>query len=217
MLNVKTILGKILETLNKEEMVGQLRLDGEEKDVIKDLFLLTVKPEMAVLNVSEDKLTDLQHPTSPMKHRGSFPQLRGGGTLGIDEKDVIVLSAKLESELGSLSEKDQKLYLKELGIKGSAVERLIKRAYKKLGLISFFTTTGGREVRSWSIKKGIPVIEAAGIIHSDFRDKFIKAKVIDWKEFVKLGGWTKAKEAGKIRFEGKDYKIKEGEVVEIAI
>ena len=199
---LKIIVDRIYKRLSNGEMLNKLNFSEEEKDLIRDLFLLTVKPEIAALNVGEDKLSKGEFDIS-------LPDISTG--------DVIVLSAKLESELGSLSEEDQRLYLKELGIKGSALERLVKRAYKKLGLISFFTTTGGHEVRSWSIKKGTPAIEAAGIIHSDFRDKFIKTKVIDWKNFVKFGGWTKAKEAGKIRFEGKDYKIKEGEVVEIAI
>jgi len=226
----KIVLEKIGATLNKGGMLNKLDFSEEEENLIRDLFLLTIKPEIFVLNVDEDKLGKInegdsiflfQHPTSPMQHQGSSPHLRGGrigeDKIEIKKEDIVVLSAKLESELGSLSEKDQQLYLKELGAKESVLEKLVKRAYKKLGLISFFTTTGGHEVRAWTIKKGSSAIEAAGIIHSDFAERFIKAKVITTDDFIKAGGWTKAKELGKIRFEGRDYKIKEGEVVEFVI
>lgn len=217
------IIDKLIKVLNEGKLLHRTDLCREECEVLSELFLLTLKPEMVVLNVSEDRLANssIQHPSSPMLHRGSSPHLRGGGTqndkIGIDKEDIIVLSAKLESELGSLSDEDQRLYLKELGVEGSALERFVKRAYEKLDLISFFTTTGGKEIRSWSIKRGTPAIEAAKVIHSDFAEKFIKAKVIFWEDFVKFTGWTNAKEAGKVRFEGKDYQVREGEVVEFVI
>lgn len=98
---------------------------------------------------------------------------------------------------------------------GKGVDKLIKESYKLLGLITFYTIKGGKEVRAWAIKKGSSAIEAAGIVHTDMSKGFIKAEVIDWEELVALGSWLKAKKAGKIRVEGKDYRVQDGEVLEI--
>ena len=99
----------------------------------------------------------------------------------------------------------------------SGLERLIQKAYESLGLISFLTTTGGKEVKAWTIKKGSKALEAAGEIHTDFAEKFIKAEVVTYDDFVKLGGWKGAREHGKARLEGKEYIVKDGDVIEFKI
>lgn len=146
------------------------------------LQLLAEKPEIKVLNVDEDKIKD--------------------------REGYIVLSAKLESELGD--------EIKDLGIAESGLEKLIKKAYEILNLQSFLTA-GEIEARAWTIKKGTKAPQAAGVIHTDFEKHFIKADVINWQEFVNLGGWAKAREVGKVRMEGRDYVMQEGDVVEFKV
>lgn len=142
-------------------------------------------------------------------------------------KPVIALSAKMEAELAVLSESEQKEYLNQYGLKEAGLDRLAKLAYQTLNLISFLTagekssfakaSEGRREVRAWTIKKGMTAREAAGVIHSDFAKNFIKADIISYNDFVKYEGWIKAKEQGKVRSEGADYKMREGEVVEFKV
>lgn len=155
---------------------------GKEKIVSEDLPLFSKKPEIKVLNVDEDKI--------------------------VDRDGFIVLSAKLESELGD--------EIKDLGIAESGLEKLIKKAYEILGLQSFLTA-GEKEVRAWTIKNGSTALTASGVIHTDFMTHFIKVDVINWQDFVALGGWTKAREAGKVRLEGRDYIMQEGDVVEFKV
>ncbi|MFZ5366189.1 MAG: redox-regulated ATPase YchF [Patescibacteria group bacterium] len=126
----------------------------------------------------------------------------------------IIICAKLEMELAELEPSERKEYLSELGIKESGLEKLIKEAYKILGFLSFYTIKGGKEVRSWSLKSGSTALEAAGVVHTDFAQNFIKAEVISFDELVKAGSWNKAGELGKIRLEGKDYVVQDGDVIE---
>jgi len=128
---------------------------------------------------------------------------------------VIAISAKVESELTSLSESDQKTYLVSLGVKESGLERLITKAFETLGLITFLTA-GVKEVRAWTVPKNSRAQDAAGVIHTDFVKNFIKADVVDYKDFISLG-WKRAREEGKVRSEGKDYILQDGEVVEFKI
>lgn len=168
---------------------------------------LTEKPEIVVLNVSEGNYND-----SDIKRITSeYAQI-----LELDEKNIIVISAKIEEELASLSDDEQKEYLKELGVNTSGLERLIQKAYEKLGLISFLTA-GEKEVKAWTIKNGSNAVEAAGEIHTDFMQKFIKAEVVNYDDFVENNGWKGAREKGKARLEGKDYIMQNGDVVEFKI
>lgn len=179
----KEVLAKrIAEGLQKAIPVRSMSFTDEEMLVVKQMNLLTGKPVIKVLNVDEDKL--------------------------VNNLEFIVLSAKLESELGD--------EIKDLGISQSGLEQLIKRAYEILGLQSFLTA-GEIEARAWTIKKGTKAPQAAGVIHADFEKHFIKADVIYWEDFVKLGGWAKAREAGKVRMEGKEYIMAEGDVVEFKV
>ena len=181
---------------------------------------LTDKEEIIVLNVSEGSYND----ENIEKVTDEYSKL-----LDVSTNKIIVVSAKIESELASLNIDEQKEYLKELGVEKSGLERLIQKAYDKLGLISFLTA-GEKEVRAWTIKDGANAVEAAGEIHTDFMKKFIKAEVVSYDEFVNLngpaspetslasrGGWKNARAQGKARMEGRDYIVQDGDVVEFKI
>jgi ribosome-binding ATPase YchF (GTP1/OBG family) len=129
---------------------------------------------------------------------------------------VVVISAKVESELSALGEDDQALFLSELGVEQSGLERLIGAAYDTLGLQSFLTA-GEKEVRAWTIRKGANAVEAAGEIHTDFMKKFIRANIANYQDFLEHNGWKGVKESGKMRTEGRDYIMQDGDVVEFMI
>ena len=122
----------------------------------------------------------------------------------------------MEAELASLTQEEQKAYLKELGLSASGLDRLIQKAYEMLGLISFLTC-GVKEVRAWTIERGTLAPQGAGVIHTDFEKKFIKADVISYEAFVAIGGWKKAREVGKVRSEGKVYVVQDGDVIEFKV
>lgn len=170
-----------------------------------DLPLFRKIPILVVLNVDEKDLA--QSEAMAQKYARE---------LGVNEEQVVAISAKTEAELADLSEEDQKKYLEGLGVGNSGLARLIQKAFHTLGLITFLTA-GEKEVRAWTIKNSTRAVEAAGEIHTDFSKKFIKADVIPWEEFVKAGGWKKAREAGKVRSEGRDYVMQDGDVVEFKI
>lgn len=169
----------------------ELKLGGIEK-----------KPTIYVFNVNEK---DLANPASVHY----YPE--------IEKEEVVVVSAKLEEELIDLEESERQEFLRELGIRQSGLEKLIKKTYQLLGLISFYTIKGGAEVHAWSIKKGSNVLSAAAKVHTDFSKNFIKAEVIEVSELLKTGGWQQAKEKGKIRLEGKDYIVQEKDVIEFKV
>ncbi|MBI2621495.1 MAG: redox-regulated ATPase YchF [Candidatus Levybacteria bacterium] len=167
---------------------------------------ISKKPEIVVLNVSEETLNQAEQISQ------NYADL-----LGISSQKLVVISAKIEAELASLSDTEQKEYLKDLGLEFSGLERLIQKAYQTLGLISFLTTTGGKEVRAWTVRKGSTALEAAGEVHTDFMKKFIKAEVVQFSDFVEFGGWKNCREQGKTRLEGRDYIVSDGDVIEFKI
>ncbi len=191
--------------------------DQDQKKVLEDYEIIKLelelggiegKPEIIVLNVAENeyKIDTIQKLCSDYMR-----------IFNLDRDDIVVISAKIDSELSGLSDREQKEYLSSLGLPYSGLERLIKKAYEMLNLISFYTTKGGKEVHSWPIKRGTKAIEAAGEIHTDFSKNFIKAEVISCEDFIKIEGWKEAREAGKTRLEGKDYIVKDGDVIEFKI
>lgn len=163
------------------------------------------KPEIVVHNVDENALTSPSAAADP-------PLLNSGEGGG----EVLRISAKLEEELASLSEEEQKEYLKQLGIEKTGLEKVIQEAFKILGLQTFLTA-GELEARAWTIRRGTLAPQAAGKIHADFEKHFIKADCVDYEDFVKYGGWVKCREAGKVRTEGRDYMMQEGDVVEFKV
>ena len=183
---------KLRKGLNEGKLAKEVVLTEEEREAAKSLQLMTSKPMFIIANVDEE---DLKNDYGP---------------------DVIPVCAKTESELSELSGEEQAQYLKELGVEQSGLERVIKEGYKILDLISFLTA-GEKEVRAWTIKKGTTAVNAAGVIHTDFTKKFIKAEVVSLQEFIQHNGWRGSREAGKTRFEGKDYIMKDGDVVEFKI
>src|SRR3989344_2121010 len=189
------VLKKMMAHLEQGKLANELHLNDEELEIFKDLNLLTMKPIIYVLNVDEDNVTVGDGRDRPLQ---------------VDDR-YIRISAKIEAELADLSDEEAKAYLKELGLKLSGPEALIKKSYETLGLITFFTT-GADETRAWTIKKGSKAPQAAGVIHTDFEEGFIKAEVIGWKEFVECGSDAVAKEKGLMRIEGKEYVMQDGDV-----
>lgn len=182
------------------------RAKEKNKSVVPDdLPLFSKKPILVVLNVDEKDL--IQSSAYAEKYAAQ---------LGVSVDQVVVISAKIEAELAGLSEEEQKEYLKDLGVDESGLERLAKKAFVTLGLITFLTA-GEKEVRAWTIRLGTTSLMASGVIHTDFMDKFIKAEVVTFEDFVAADGWKKAREQGKTRLEGKDYIVQDGDVIEFKI
>lgn len=184
---------KVKEVLENGALAQTADLTPEEKHSLKSLNLLTLKPIIYILNTDEN----------------------------IKEVDInlgrqLVISARIESEIAVLSEEDQKLYMDELGMDSSGLDKLIKESFDLLGLQTFLTA-GPKEVRSWTIKQGSLAPQAAGVIHSDFEKGMISAEVISFDNLVSAGSWKDAKDKGLIRIEGKSYVMKEGDIVEFRI
>lgn len=179
-------------------------LDEEEKFLLKEANFLTLKPFLYIFNVSEDKVGE---DPADVIEAYELDEL-------VKDYEATVISAKIESELNSLSDSDKAEYLNDLGIEEPGLNRLIVSAYKTLGLVSFFTA-GPMEARAWTINDGDKAPRAAGKIHQDFEKKFIKAEVVSYDDFISLGGWKGSKEAGKVRLEGKEYQVKEADVLYI--
>ncbi len=215
----KEMLAKLRIGLEQGTPARDIVLTDEEREMSRELFLLSAKPEIVVLNVSEDQYNPSEIENVTKKFSES---------LGVSCQKLVVICAKIESELSELSSGEQKEYLKDLGLDQSGLERLIQKAYQTLGLISFLTA-GEKEVRAWTIRNGSSAPEAAGEIHTDFTKKFIKAEVVGFEDFVanngpaspdsgaSRGGWKGAREKGKARLEGKEYIVKDGDVVEFKI
>jgi ribosome-binding ATPase YchF (GTP1/OBG family) len=180
-------------------------MEDEDRDLVKDLCLMTIKPIIYVINIDEAELSSGEELADEYAKK-----------LEIDKESVVIVSARIEAELSEMSELEQKEYLETLGLVESGLERLIKVGYHILGLQSFLTA-GEKEVRAWTIRKGMTAVEASGVIHTDFMKKFINAEIVSYENFVRLGGWKQAREAGKARQEGRDYVMREGDVVEFKI
>lgn len=200
------IIEKLTDAVRQGTVVRNIAKTPEEQMVAKELGLLTGKPVLFCVNVSEHHLEKGVEALTAY-----YAQL-----LSVQKEDVCVISAKIESEVSSLSQEDQAAYLADLGLEESGLERLIKKAYEMLQLQSFLTA-GEKEVRAWTIHKGATASEAAGVIHTDFTKLFIKARVASFDDFVSLGGWKGVREAGKMRTEGREYQMQVNDVVEFAI
>jgi len=200
---------KFLTTLNAGKMIeAELASYGDEKlaqKYAKELNLLTAKAEIFVINVDEDELKEQMLKVADWAKK-----------LGVRSEQIVIVSAKIESEIAVLSTEDQVLYLEELGIKESGLERLGRVAYQTLKLQSFLTA-GELEVKAWTIYQGMTAPQAAGVIHTDFEKHFITARVASYEDFVACNGWSGLKEVGKIRQEGRGYVMSEGDVVEFMI
>jgi hypothetical protein len=201
LLKTNEVLLKIKDGLEKGVMAAAMGLDEEEKFLIKDLSLLSLKPTLYALNVDE---ADIKADKNEILKKFNLP---------LEPEKVILVSAKIESELAELPPEETKNYLKELGLEESGLDKLIRASYHELDLITFFTA-GPKDSHAWTIKKGAKAPEAAGKIHTDFERGFIAAEVINWKDLLEAGGDVGAKEKGLIRLEGKEYVMQDGDVVE---
>ena len=203
----KTAIEKLFKELNEGKRASKIELSDDEKTYSNTFFLISAKPEIMVLNVaesdySEEKIKNITKTYSEL--------------LGVSDEKLVVICAKIESDLSELSEEEQKQYLADSGVKQSGLERLIQKAYETLGLISFLTC-GEKEVRAWTIRRGETALMASGAIHTDFMKKFIKAEVVSYSDFVTNSGWKKSRELGKARLEGRDYMVNDGDVIELKI
>ena len=183
---------KVLEGLNEGKRALQLNLSEEEQDAIRELCLLTMKPMLYIANVDEDKVN------------AELPE--------IDGQQPVPISAKIEADLAELDAEEAAIFMEELGLDESGLSRLIREAYKLLGRLSYFTS-GETETRAWTIPVGAKAPQAAGVIHSDFERGFIKAETASYEDYVALGGEKGCRDAGKLRQEGKDYVVQDGDVM----
>lgn len=205
------VIAKLKTALNNGRSARTVELSEEEEVVARELFLLSKKPEMWALNISES----VNQSGSKSVIDNFVNKLSGEGVI-ISQDDCVVICAKMEEELADFSEIEKKEYLEAAGIRQTGLSSLIAAAYKKLGLMSFLTA-GELESRAWTIPVGTKAPEAAGVIHTDFVKHFISAKICQYDDFVAGNGWRGAAEKGKVRTEGKQYVMREGDVVEFMI
>jgi len=187
-------LEKVYNSLQVCKFASLQEYNEDELAIVKEMCLLTMKPLLYVVNVDEVQ--------SPKVLK----------VLKVSDHAQIEISAKIEAELAELSVEEAKEYMKELGMEQSGLDKLIVASYKLLDLITFLTS-GEPETRAWTIKRGTKAPDAAGVIHTDFVKGFVKADVCEWTDFVKYNGWAGIKESGKLRLEGKDYEVKDGDTV----
>ena len=197
------LLTIIKDALEAEIPARNLELSDEEKALLKDFHLLTLKPVLYVANVSEEEVSNHKDNQYVQKVK-EFAQKEGS--------EVIVISAKVESEIAELDGEDRQMFLEELDLKESGLNRLIRAAYRLLGLCTYFTA-GVQELRAWTVKKGTKAPQAAGVIHSDFEHGLIRAEVVGYQDLVNVGSMNTAKEKGLLRLEGKNYTVEDGDVM----
>lgn len=193
-------LEKSKEALEKDMPLRLIKYEEEELLALKSFNLLTLKPHIYLANVSEDEIHKDNEYVQKLQEYASK-----------ENSQVIKVSAKIESELSELEEEDKKEMLQELGIEKSGLDKLVETTYNLLGLKTYFTA-GEQEVRAWTYKEGQNAKQCAGIIHTDFEKGFIKAEVISYKDLIEAGSEQKVKELGKLRLEGKDYIMQDGDI-----
>lgn len=179
------VLQKVNSFLEEERMLKDLDLREEEKGLIKEYNFLTSKPIIYLKNINEAVQA---------------------------QESYLEINAKIEEELAGFDQQEAKVYMRSFNMQESGLNRLIRKSYEILNLISFFTS-GEKESRAWTVEQGSIAPKAAGKIHTDFEEKFIRAEIVDYTDFIKYGGWVKAKEAGKVKDKGKDYVVQDGDVI----
>jgi len=195
-----TVLEKLQACLDEGHRARNVALTEEERRLISDLNLITTKPVMYVANVTESGFAD-----NPL-----LDVVRGKAAA--EGAEVVAVCAGIEAEIARLDASDREVFLAELGLEESGLDRVIRAGYALLDLLTFFTA-GKREVRAWTVRRGSTAPQAAGRIHTDFERGFIRAEVIAYEDFVSLGGEQGAKEGGRLRLEGRNYVVREGDVM----
>ncbi len=194
---------KIKKTLEEGKSARTLDFNEDELPIVKETFLLTTKPILYVANISESQIDNAENDPLVLKVKEYAAQ---------ENAEVISLCVKIEEELSGLDDDDKKEMLEAMGLEESGLDKVIKRSYDLLGLMSFLTA-GEPEVRAWTIKKGTKAPQAAGKIHSDIERGFIKAEVVSFDDLISSGGMVQAKEKGLVRQEGKEYIMQDGDIV----
>lgn len=197
------ILERVKEALYNDQPARSIELSVDELALIKDLHLLTMKPVLYAANVSESEVASAED-NEYVKIVREFAAK--------ENAEVVPISAKVESEIAELEGEDKEMFLEELGLTESGLNRLIRAAYKLLGLYTYFTA-GVQEVRAWTIRKGMKAPQAAGVIHTDFERGFIRAEVVSYEDLAAAGSMNVARERGQLRLEGKEYVVKDGDVM----
>ncbi|MFC0335085.1 redox-regulated ATPase YchF [Paenibacillus sepulcri] len=197
------VLERVKEALYNDQPARSIELNEEELYLIRELHLLTLKPVLYAANVSEGEAANSDE-NPYVKLVREFASAEGA--------EVVPISAKVEAEIAELEGEDKAMFLEELGLQESGLNRLIAAAYKLLGLYTYFTA-GVQEVRAWTIRKGTKAPQAAGVIHTDFERGFIRAEVVSYEDLTNAGSMNAAKEKGQLRLEGKDYTVKDGDVM----
>jgi len=196
----KPVLEKLRVALDQGKSARSAGLDAEEKALVRDMFLITMKPLMYIANVAEDGFENNPHLDAVRAHAAQ------------EGAEVVPISAAIEEELSQLEDADRDEFLKDLGLDEPGLNRLIRAGYRLLGLQTYFTA-GEKEVRAWQVRAGSTAPQAAGVIHTDFERGFIRAETVAFDDFIKFKGEQGAKESGRLRLEGKDYLVKEGDVL----
>lgn len=196
------LLQRMLAQLESEKPIRSMDFDEEEQQMVEEMFLLTSKPVIYAANISENDLGQEDN------HLVKLVQAKAAE----EGAETLVICAKVEEELSMLTDEEKAMFLESYGITESGLNRLVKKCYKLLHLVSYLTA-GEKETRAWTITEGTRAPQAAGKIHSDFEKGFIRAEIVPYQTMLELGGYNQAKEHGKVRSEGKDYIIKDGDVV----
>ncbi|HEY4565982.1 MAG TPA: redox-regulated ATPase YchF [Savagea sp.] len=197
------VLVKLKEAFEEERPARSVELTKEEFEIIRGMHLLTIKPMLYVANVDEDEIANVDENEYVQKVRAFAEE---------DGAQVITVCAKIEEEMAELDDDEKAMFLEELGIEEAGLDQLIRATYDLLGLATYFTA-GVQEVRAWTFKKGMTAPQCAGIIHTDFERGFIRAETVAYDDLVEAGSMTAAKEAGRVRSEGKDYLVQDGDVL----
>jgi GTP-binding protein YchF len=197
------VLSLVHKVLLDNKPLRTMDLNENELQVIKNFNFLTLKPMLYVANIHEDEINDYSDNVY-VKAIAEFAEK--------DHSDMVAISAKIEAELSEFEDDEKQVFLEELGVTESGLDQLIKHSYKLLGLETFFTA-GPKEVRAWTFKKGSKAPVCAGVIHSDFEKGFIRAETISYEDYVSCGGEHQAREQGKLRLEGKNYIVQDGDIM----
>ncbi|RZA28343.1 MAG: redox-regulated ATPase YchF [Lysobacteraceae bacterium] len=196
----KPVLAKLQAALNDGKPGRSVGLDEEELALVRDMFLLTLKPVLYIANVTEDGFENNPHLDAVRKRAAA------------EGAEVVPVSAAIEEELSQMDDADRDTFLADMGLDEPGLNRVIRAAYKLLGLQTYFTA-GVKEVRAWTVRAGSTAPQAAGVIHTDFEKGFIRAETISYADFLQYKGEAGAKEAGRLRLEGKEYRVQEGDVL----
>lgn len=196
-------LVSLSEHMNEGKTARTFPADEEEQEILKQLSLLSAKPILFVANISEEQISRESEDADILAVRRAAEREHAG---------LVCISARIEAELSEMAPEERQIFLEDLGLRESGLERIIKESYDLLGLMSYLTA-GPKEVRAWTIEKGTKAPQAAGKIHSDFERGFIRAEIVSYDDLIGLGSMAKVKEKGLLRSEGKDYVMQDGDVV----